>query len=144
MPPNNHVSLNQPKATLFLNPVSQFDVFRGYIPIVSAVGAAFIDATLGGIVVTFFVASLSFSKWRKKRISILMVGIITFFAGVIASTPTSLNHFIIDLVVNFLFGVLIAYLYFRFDLLTILAALFYSALTFSYFTLISASHHIIN
>lgn len=140
------IVLNQPGANFFLSPVSNFDVFHGYIPFISAVGDAFIDATLGGIAVTFFVASLSFARWRKKWISILMVGFMTVLVGVIASTPPSVNNFIADLLITFAFGCLVGYLYFKFDLLTILAALFYSTLAFSFITLdsASASYYILN
>jgi len=133
------VLLNKPDSDFFISPVSSFDVFHGYIPFISAIGSSFITATLGGIVVTFFVISFSFAKWRKKWISIIMVGIVTVFAAVIASTPPSLNNFYIDLLVYFGFGILIGFLYFKFDLLTILSALFYSALAYSFLTLDSAS-----
>lgn len=133
------IILNQPGSKFFMSPVTNFDVFYGLVPAAYIVGEAFLDATLGGIVVTFFVVSLSFFRWRKKWISILMVGLITLLAGVIASTPPSVNNFSGDLIISFLFGALIAYLYFKFDLLTILSALFYSALTFNFFTLVSAS-----
>ncbi|KUG25548.1 serine phosphatase rsbu, regulator of sigma subunit [hydrocarbon metagenome] len=133
------IVINQPVSSLFISPVANFDMFYGYIPFISVVGEAFIDATLGGIVVTFFVVSLSFSRWRKKSKSILMVGLITVLANVIAATPPSINNFILNIVISFLFGLVIGYLYFKFDLLTILAALFYSVLTYNLFTLASSS-----
>lgn len=133
------IVINQPSSSLFISPVSKFDMFYGYIPFISVVGAAFIDATLGGIVVTFFVVSLSFSKWRKKSRAIFMVGLTTVFANVIAATPPSINNFILNILISFLFGLVIGYMYFKFDLLTILATLFYSVLTYNLFTLCSSS-----
>lgn len=133
------ISLNEPGSKIFFSPVASFDVFYGFMPFISIVGEAFIEATLGGIVVTFFIASLTFSKWRKKWLSILFVGVSTIAFTVVASTPPSVNNFLTNLLFGFLFGILIAYLFFKFDLLTILAALFYSALTFDFFTLFSSS-----
>lgn len=140
------IVLNQPDSTLFISPVSNFDIFHGYVPFISTVGSAFVNATLGGIVVTFFVASLSFAKWHKKWLSILMVGILTLLAGVIASTPPSVNNFYADLLIYLVFGMLIGYLYFKFNLLTVLSTLFYSALAYSFLTLDSASatYYVIN
>lgn len=140
------IVINQPSSSLFISPVAKFDIYYGFIPFVSVVGQAFIDATLGGIVVTFFVVSLSFSRWRKKSRAILMVGLITVLANVISATPPSINNFVLNIVLSFLFGLVIGYLYFKFDLLTILATLFYSVLTYNLFTLgsSSASYYSIN
>lgn len=140
------IVINQPSSSLFISPVTKFDMFYGFIPFISVVGQAFIDAILGGIVVTFFVVSLSFSRWRKKSRAILMVGLITVLANVISATPPSINNFVLNIVLSFLFGLVIGYLYFKFDLLTILATLFYSVLTYNLFTLgsSSASYYSIN
>lgn len=75
-----------------------------------------------------------------------MVGLITVLANVISATPPSINNFVLNIVLSFLFGLVIGYLYFKFDLLTILATLFYSVLTYNLFTLgsSSASYYSIN
>ena len=132
------ILLNRPDASLFISPQSNYDIFYGYVPLVSAVGESFINSTLGGIVVVFFIISLSYSKWKKRWVSISLVALATILARVIAVTPPSINNLIVNLIIGALFGLVIGYLFFKFDLLTTLAALFYSSLTYYLFTLVAA------
>ncbi len=140
------IVLNQPGSNLFISPHSEFEIFYGYVPLVSAIGNSFTSATLGGIVVVFFVVNLSYSKWKKRWISIAFAALATILANVIAVTPPSLNNLAANIFMSALFGVLVGYIYFRFDLLTTLGTLFYSSLTYSLYTLTAAQpeYYLIN
>lgn len=133
------IILDNPGIALFISPVSNFDVFHGFIPLLSSIGGAFIDATLTGIVITFFTVNFAYSKKQKKSFAILMAGLITTFVNVIALTPPSVNSFGVNLIIYFCFGIFLGYIYFKFDLLTLLTMLFYAAITYDAYTLYAAS-----
>lgn len=134
------IILNKPEGNLYIVPSHSMEIFTGWFPAVSVILGAFITASLASIAITFFIVNISYQRWKKKWVSILLSGLVTVLGITIASTPPSLNNFAVDLLSYFLFGSFLAYLYFRFDLLTIASALFYTALTTHSYALYAANN----
>jgi hypothetical protein len=120
--------LNQPEAKIYLSPAGLMESFASYVPVLATILDAASTAILAAVGVTFFVVNISYQRWKRKWISILLPGLLTTLAFVIAATPPSLNDFGINLIAGFIFGCGIAYIYFLFDLLTILSLHFTSVL----------------
>ncbi|MEW6508010.1 MAG: PP2C family protein-serine/threonine phosphatase [Bacteroidota bacterium] len=118
--------INQPNAKIYFSPVGLLDSYASYLPALLTILDGAATAILASIGVTFFIVNISYQRWKRKWISILLSGIITTLAFVIAATPPSLNNFGINLLAGFIFGCGIAYIYFLFDLLTILSLHFTS------------------
>ena len=134
------IILNKPGNNLYIVPGGLSDVFTGWLPAIGVIVGSFTKAWLASIAVTFFIVNISYQRWKKKWVSILLSGLVTVLGIAIASTPPSLNNFAVDLISYFLFGSFLAYLYFRFDLLTIASALFYTSLTTHSFALYATNN----
>jgi len=120
------ILLNRPDAKLFLSPASNYEIYSSWIPGAAIILDGATMASLAGIAVTFFVVNISYQRWKRKWISILISGLVTTLGYIIASTPPSLNNFGINLLAGFVFGCGIAYIYFLFDLLTIISLHFHA------------------
>lgn len=118
------ILLNQPHANVFINTSKILDIFSGFAPAASVVLDSMSSAISASIVTVFFVVNISYQRWKRKWLSILLIGIVTVFAFVISETPPSLNNFAAGVIKDFLFGCLVGYLYFKFDLLAIASMLF--------------------
>jgi len=134
------ILLNQPYANLFINTSRSLEIFTGFAPAASVVLDSMSSAMIASIVTVFFVINISYQRWKKKWLSIVLTGIVTVFAFVISETPPSLNNFTIGLVKDFLFGCFIAYLYFKFDLLTIASMFFTSGMISRSLALVSSDN----
>jgi hypothetical protein len=120
--------INKPNAVIYISPSGLLESHASYLPVLASLFDGATTAILASIGVTFFIVNISYQRWKRKWISILLSGIITTLAFVIAATPPSLNNFGINLLAGFIFGCGIAYIYFLFDLLTILCLHFTSIL----------------
>ncbi len=120
--------LNQPDAKIFLSPANLLESHASYIPVLGTIVDGMLTAILAAVGVTFFIVNISYQRWKKKWVSILLSGLVTTLGFVIASTPPSLNNFGVNLVAGFIFGCGIAYIYFLFDLLTIISLNFTTVL----------------
>ena len=136
--------LNKPGAKIFISPTNLYDSFNSFIPGVHIIFNSLTTAFLAAIAVTFFVVNISFQRWKNKWLSIVLSGLVTTLGFIVAATPPSLNNFIINIIVGFLFGCGIAYIYFLFDLLTILSLHFYAAVISNAFTLYASSNSFFN
>ena len=135
------VIFNQPNTKIFLSPTGLYEPFVTWLPTASIILDSVTNASLAGIAVTFFIVNISYQRWKKKWISIILAGIVTMLGYVIASTPPSLNNFGINLLAGFIFGCGIAYIYFLFDLLTIISLHFHAAVISKGYALY-ASHNL--
>ena len=134
------IILNRPEGNLYIVPSGLMEIFIGWLPAIDVIVGSFTKASLASIAITFFIVNISYQRWKKKWVSILLSGLVTVLGIAIASTPPSLNNFAVDLISYFLFGSFLAYLYFRFDLLTIASALFYTSLTTHSFALYATNN----
>ena len=97
------IILNRPEGNLYIVPSGLMEIFIGWFPAVSIILGAFIKASLASIAITFFIVNISYQRWKKKWVSILLSGLVTVLGIAIASTPPSLNNFAVDLISYFLF-----------------------------------------
>lgn len=134
------IILNKPNSTLFSSPANLLNIYIGFLPALTIVSEATTFAILASISIIFFTVNISYNKWKKKRISILLTGLVTMVGYVIAATPPSLNHFAANLLLSYLFGCSLAYLYFHFDLLTITSLFFHSILILEGYILFASSN----
>ena len=126
-------------SSFFISPISNFEVFYGYVPVLDTIGKSFLAASLTGITTTFFVVNFVYSKKPNKLISILAAGVVSMLANVIVATPPSVNELGANIVIYFIFGTALAYIYFKFDFLTLLIMLFYSTVIYDVFTIYPSS-----
>lgn len=122
------IILNVPESDVFINPASYLDIYTGWLPAISIIFEAFTSSFLASIVLTFFIVNISYQRWKKKWISILLSGLVTTICVVISSTPPSLNNIWANIISNLLFGCFLAYLFFKFDLVVVTSTLFFSFL----------------
>ncbi|HOI30545.1 MAG TPA: PP2C family protein-serine/threonine phosphatase [Melioribacteraceae bacterium] len=132
--------LNKPEAKIFLSPAGLMEGFASYIPVLATILEGASVSILAAISVPFFIVNISYQRWKRKWVSILLSGLVTTLAFVIASTPPSLNNFAINLLAGFIFGCGIAYIYFLFDLLTIISLSFTSILVSRGYVLYAADN----
>lgn len=134
------IFLNTPNSSLFISPIHFQEIFSCWFPFASTLLGGIMVAILTSIALNFFIVNISYQRWKKKWISILLTGIVTMLGSSVAATPPSLNNFGVNLISYFIFGCFLAYLYFQFDLLFIASALFYSYIIPKSFTLLSTSN----
>jgi hypothetical protein len=134
------IFLNTPNSTIFISPTSFHDMFVGWLPALGILFGGLIEASIASIVLTFFIVNISYQRWKKKWISILLTGFVTTLGFAVAATPPSLNSFGINLISYFAFGCFLSFLYFRFNLLTVASGLFYFTVIEKAFSLFSTDN----
>lgn len=134
------IFLNTPNSSIFISPTNFQEIFSGYLPALALILDGLIEANLAAIVLTFFVVNISYRRWRKKWVSILLTGFITALGFAVAATPPSLNSLGINLISYFAFGCFLSVLYFQFNLLTLSSSLFYFTLIERTFTLFATQN----
>lgn len=122
------IFLNYPNANMFINTSRSLEIFIGFAPAATVVLDSMAAAIITSIATVFFVINISYQRWKKKWLSIVLSGVVTVFTIVISDTPPSLNNFTAGIIKDFLFGCLLGFLYFKFDLLTIASMLFTSGM----------------
>ena len=122
------IVLNKAQSSVFVSPTSFQDMLVGWFPFISVLFGSLQEANVATVVLTFFVVTTSYQRWKKKWVTILLTGIVMMLGFTVAVTPPSLNVFGVNLISYFLFGCFLAIIFFQFDLLTIASALFYFAI----------------
>ncbi len=127
--------LDKESAAVFINPVTGIDIYSGYLPAVEIITYALGTAILTGAAITFFTVNVSYHKFRNTKLSIILTGIVTAATSAIAYTPPSLNLFWLNIFIRFLAGCLFAYIYLKFDLLTLISYVFHTMIITQVFVL---------
>jgi hypothetical protein len=134
------IIFNTPNAFIFISPTCCHEIFIGWLPAISSLFSGIGAAILTSIVMTFLIVNISYNRWKKKWLSIVLTGLVMMLGFSVATTPPSLNRFGINLLSNFAFGSFLAFLYFQFDLLLITSTLFYFSIIQSSFTLCATNN----
>ncbi len=134
------VLLNTPNSPAFISPTGFQEIFHGWLPAVNTLFGGVSTSIISSVVITFFTVNISYHRWKKKWVSILLTGLVTLLGFSISSTPPSLNNFELNLVSYFIFGCFLAYLYFQFDLMVIGSAMFFYAIIPKGFTLLATNN----
>jgi hypothetical protein len=74
------------------------------------------------VVFRFFIINVVFSRWQKKWIAILLSAAIWPIGHVIFADYPLFSSYLLNLTLAFMMGVAFAWLYFKYDLLTLIAA----------------------
>jgi sigma-B regulation protein RsbU (phosphoserine phosphatase) len=98
------------------------DTFQYFIPFLSIVVSALMTALLSEVVFRFFTINIIHQRWRSKWISIFASAIIWVVGYFIISGLPIVSLYSINLLFALLTGLLLAWLYFKYDLLTLIAA----------------------
>lgn len=113
----------------FISSFTSFKIFNGYLPALDIVSDAVTISLMSSIGITFFLISSTYNKWKNKWLSILLSGISVILYTVIVYTPPSPQILWIGLLGDFIFGIILAYIFFRFDLLTLISFIFYMVIS---------------
>ena len=122
--------LNDGSNVLYISFNSSLHIFSGSYPAISIIFGSLENSFLSAIVIGFFVINLSYQKWKRKWLSIIITGLVASLGSAIIVAPPSLSVLQFDLLIRFLFGCFFAYIYFRFDLLTIFSMFFNMSLLY--------------
>jgi membrane protease YdiL (CAAX protease family) len=115
------------------------DTFQYFVPVISMVIISIIFAILCEVLFRFFLINVVYHRWKKKWISILVSAIFWPIGYTIfADYPIYSSH-PLNLILAFLMGILFAWLYFKYDLLTLIAATASANLIFSALPLFASS-----
>ena len=134
------VLINSGGHSYFISFVDSLAIYSGITPAVGIISAALEMSFLSSIVLGFFVINISYQKWKKKWLSIVLTGVVTTASVIVAVAPPPVYILPVDLALIFLFGCVYAYVYFKFDLLTLASALFYITLISQALVLFSSSN----
>ncbi|MCK9281658.1 MAG: PP2C family protein-serine/threonine phosphatase [Melioribacteraceae bacterium] len=119
------ILLNKPGTQLFITPINLLSIYSSYLPVIDVILGAFSNTILASVVITFLTINITYPRWQKKWVSIVLTGAVMMLSQSVAETPPSVNLFAIDLLIYFLFGCFTAYIYFKYDLLTVAGMNFY-------------------
>ncbi|MBX3008796.1 MAG: SpoIIE family protein phosphatase [Melioribacteraceae bacterium] len=134
------IILNKPDSNIFITATSAMDIFVGWIPVLSLGLNSIVEALITSIAVAFFTITTTYQRWKRKWISIVATGATVMLSVAIIITPPSLNNFGINLLSHFIFGCFLAFLFFKYDLLTLGSTLFHLALTSKIIVLAGSSN----
>ena len=98
------------------------DTFQYFIPVISIVIISIMFAILCEVVFRFFIINVVYHRWRKKWTAILVSAILWPIGYTIFADYPIFSSLPLNLVLALLIGILFAWLYFKYDLLTLIAA----------------------
>jgi len=98
------------------------DIFQFYLPFLNVVLSAIMIALLAEVVFRFFVINVVFHRWQKKWIAILISTIVWCTGYVIFTQYPIASSYWVNIVFILITGLLYSWLYFKYDLLTLIAA----------------------
>jgi hypothetical protein len=119
------ILLNVEKSFMYISPSSLLGIYTGFFPVVDILAESFINSMLGSIAITFFIINVVYQKWHNRTAAILLSGLVFTLAAVISPSPPSVNVFFLSLLITFAFGCFYGYIFFKFDILTLLSLHFH-------------------
>ena len=98
------------------------DSFQYFIPAVTLIISAIMTVMLCEIIFRFFIINVTFQKWHKKWLALLVSVIIWPFGYFLFSDFPAFTSLPISIALSVLSGFFFGWLYLRYDLLTVIAA----------------------
>ena len=98
------------------------DTFQYYVPVLSMVIISIIFAILCEVLFRFFILNIVYHRWRKKWIAILISTILWSLGYTIFADYPIYSSIVLNLGLVIIMGIVFAWLYFKYDLLTLIAA----------------------
>ncbi len=115
------------------------DAYQYIIPVISMVIISIMFAILCEVVFRFFIINVVYHKWQKKWIAILISAVLWPVGYIIFADYPIFSSLPLNLVLALIMGILFAWLYFKYDLLTLIAATASANLVFHVLPLFSSS-----
>jgi serine phosphatase RsbU (regulator of sigma subunit) len=98
------------------------DTFQYVVPVISMVIISIMFAIISEVLFRFFIINVVYQRWQKKWIAILISAILWPVGYTIFSDYPMFSSISLNLILVMAIGVLFAWLYFKYDLLTLIAA----------------------
>jgi serine phosphatase RsbU (regulator of sigma subunit) len=98
------------------------DTFQYVVPVISMVIISIMFAIISEVLFRFFIINVVYQRWQKKWIAILISAILWPIGYIIFSDYPMFSSISLNLILVMAIGVLFAWLYFKYDLLTLIAA----------------------
>ncbi len=115
------------------------DAYQYIVPVVSMVIISIMFAILCEVIFRFFIINVVYHQWQKKWIAILISAVLWPVGYIIFADYPIYSSLPLNLVLALLTGILFAWLYFKYDLLTLIAATASANLVFNTLPLFSSS-----
>ncbi len=97
------------------------DSLQHLLPLITILKSAIITALVSEVVFRFFVINVTYNKWKKKWLSIaISAGTWSGVVFILSNIP-QVSDYVISISLSLLIGLLLAWLYFKYDLLTLIA-----------------------
>ena len=114
--------------------------FQYFIPVVSMVIVSVMTALICEVVFRFFVINVVYYKWSNKWLAIGISAILWPIGYTIFSDYLLFSSIPLNFALSFVMGVVFAWLYFKYDLLTLIAATASANLVFHSMPLLSSDN----
>lgn len=118
------IILNNSHGGMYVSPTPYFSVFNRFLPALDVITDAFGSSLISSVVLTFFIINISYRKWHKRWLSVLLSAIVVTLGFVVTVTIPSTNMFSMDIVLILLLGIIYGIIYFRYGLLTLVCTQF--------------------
>ena len=98
------------------------DVYSYYIPVVSVILNVILFSLLFEIVFRFFIINITYQKWRKKWLAIGISSVVSVVGYSLFSAYPDISSYPLNILFSLSCGLFFGWLYFKYDLLTVIAA----------------------
>jgi hypothetical protein len=98
------------------------DIFQFYVPVISMVLISIMFAIICEVLFRFFIINVVYHRWQKKWAAILISAILWPVGYAIFSDYPVYSSLPLNLGLAFLMGIVFAWFYFKYDMLTLIAA----------------------
>jgi len=116
------------------------DTFQYFVPLISIVLTSIMTALISEVVFRFFLINVVHNRWHKKWLSIILSSLAWIVGYFIVSNIPILSMFSLNLIFALLTGVFLSWLYFKYDLLTLIATNAAVHITFFSFPLLASTN----
>ena len=97
------------------------NTFQYYVPVVSMVIIAIMMALISEVFFRFFIISVVYHRWRNKWLAIIIAAVVWPIGYTIFLDYPLFSSMPLNIVLAFVMGLVFGWLYFKFDLLTLIA-----------------------
>jgi hypothetical protein len=115
------------------------DSFKDYLPFLSIVLGAVMAAVISEVVFRFFLINITYNRWRSKTFSTAISALLWTGGYLLFGDFPLIDSTWINLMLALGTGIIFAWLYFRYDLMTVIAAHTVAAILFQSFPLMTSS-----
>ena len=98
------------------------DVFPYYIPVVSVILNVILFSLLFEIVFRFFIINIAYQRWHNKWLAIGISAVVSIIGYSLFSAYPNISSYPLNILFSLICGVFFGWLYFKYDLLTVIAA----------------------